>query len=98
MWVITDRYATAFGGHGIIPTCMGGMVLADGISGKSDAGWKLFHDNFQPPYTINRLFHDNFQPPYTINRLFHDNFQPPYTINRLFHDNFQPLYTINALS
>jgi glycine/D-amino acid oxidase-like deaminating enzyme len=42
-------YATGFGGHGIVPTCMAGTALAEGITGEAHS-WRLFNDNLPPPY------------------------------------------------
>jgi len=40
-------YATGFAGHGIVPTCMAGTILADAILGQSQ-DWKVFQQHFQP--------------------------------------------------
>ena len=46
-------YATAFAGHGIIPTAVAGSLIANAILGISDhQEWKLFHTHF-PPSTWN---------------------------------------------
>ena len=53
-------YATAFAGHGIIPTAVAGSLIADAILGTPDRQqWKLFHEHFPPSswngYPFSRL-------------------------------------------
>jgi len=45
-------YATGFGGHGIIPTVMAGSIVADGILGRDDETWRLFHREFPARYNF----------------------------------------------
>ncbi|KAL3801445.1 hypothetical protein ACHAW5_006812 [Stephanodiscus triporus] len=53
-------YATAFAGHGIIPTAVAGSLIANAILGIPDQQqWKLFHTHFPPTswngYPFSRL-------------------------------------------
>jgi glycine/D-amino acid oxidase-like deaminating enzyme len=53
-------YATAFAGHGIIPTAVAGSLIANAILGIPDRQqWKLFHEHFPPSswngYPFSRL-------------------------------------------
>ena len=42
-------YATAFAGHGIVPTAVAGSLIADAILGiPNKQQWKLFHEHFPP--------------------------------------------------
>lgn len=44
-------YATAFAGHGIVPTTMAGNILANAILKKDDSSWRMFeHYNYGPKY------------------------------------------------
>ena len=43
-------YATAFGGHGIVPSCMAGTMIADAISDGDAVNLSLVDDNFKPSY------------------------------------------------
>jgi glycine/D-amino acid oxidase-like deaminating enzyme len=45
-------YATGFGGHGIVPTCMAGSILADAILGIDDDTWRVFQNQFPPQYAF----------------------------------------------
>lgn len=42
-------FATALGGHGIVPACMAGELIASGIAGE-DERWKLLQDNLPPSF------------------------------------------------
>ncbi|KAJ9457541.1 putative oxidoreductase OrdL [Diplonema papillatum] len=42
-------YATAFGGHGIVPTCLAGRVIADAIAG-SESDLSMFEECLPPVY------------------------------------------------
>jgi len=44
-------FASAFGGHGIVPTCMAGELIASGIA-SGDERWRILQRNLPPSFSF----------------------------------------------